>query len=91
MTPAGPPAPRPGTADRLADLKTRMRQARLRLVLAVNSALILLSWRIGRDIRERQTRDGWGAKVVDRLARDLRAEFPDARGLAKRICFRAFA
>ena len=43
----------------------------------MNSELIGLYWQIGRDIRDRQATHGWGAKVVDRLAADLRAEFPD--------------
>ena len=68
----------------LADLKARIREARLRTALAVNSELIMLYWQIGREILERQARDGWGAKVVDRLAVDLRAEFPEST----RILFR---
>ncbi len=51
--------------------------------LAVNSELIALHWRIGRDILDRQERDGWGGKVVQRLATDLRAEFPQMRGLSR--------
>ena len=35
-------------------------------------------WRLGRDILDRQNREGWGAKIVDRLARDLKTEFPEA-------------
>src|ERR1700722_8725748 len=57
----------------LAELKNRIREARLRASLAVNAELIGLYWRIGRDILERQERDEWGARVVDRLAVDLRA------------------
>src|ERR1700722_7689636 len=75
-----PPATPDGYPAWLADLKTRIRAARLRASLAVNSELIGLYWRIGRDILERQTALGWGAKVVDRLAAALKAEFPDARG-----------
>ncbi len=33
---------------------------------------------------ERQQQQGWGAKVIDRLARDLRAAFPDMRGFSPR-------
>ncbi len=66
----------------LAGLKTRIREARLRAALAVNGELIGLYWRIGRDILERQAEQGWGSKIVDRLAADLRAEFPDARGFS---------
>ena len=82
-----------GYGSWLAGIKTQIRDARLRTALAVNSELIALYWRIGRDILERQERDGWGAKVVDRLAIDLRAEFPDSRGFssANLRYMRAFA
>jgi hypothetical protein len=57
----------------LHDLKTRIRAARTRAALAVNRELVLLYWQIGRDILERQEREGWGAKVIERLASDLRS------------------
>ena len=77
----------------LFDLKTRIRTARTRAALAVNSELILLYWQIGRDILERQEREGWGTKVIERLATDLRAEFQDMKGLSPRnlLFMRAFA
>lgn len=68
----------------LHDLKTRIRAARTRAALAVNRELVLLYWQIGRDILERQEREGWGAKVIERLAKDLRAEFPDMKGFSPR-------
>ena len=82
-----------GYGEWLADLKGRIRQARLRASLAVNAELIGLYWRIGRDILDRQQTDGWGAKVVDRLAADLRAEFPEMTGLSRAnlLYMRAFA
>ena len=91
-TPTAPSAPA-GYTVWLAELKTRIRETRLRAALAVNSELIGLYWRIGRDILDRQARDGWGAKVVDRLAADLRAEFPDSRGFSRAnvLYMRAFA
>lgn len=87
------PATPDGYPAWLADLKTRIRAARLRASLAVNSELIGLYWRIGRDILERQGAHGWGAKVVDRLAADLKSEFPDARGFSRAnlLYMRAFA
>ncbi|MGH7041487.1 MAG: DUF1016 N-terminal domain-containing protein, partial [Acetobacteraceae bacterium] len=92
MTPPPPVSP-VGYAVWLADLKARIRATRLRTALAVNSELVGLYWQIGRDIRERQAARGWGAKVVDRLAADLRAEFPDSRGFsaANLRYMRAFA
>ena len=80
-------------AEWLAELKTRIRDARLRASLSVNAELIALYWRIGRDILERQHQHGWGSKVVDRLAVDLRAEFTGARGYSRAnlLYMRAFA
>ncbi len=77
----------------LQELKSRIQTARARAALAVNRELVLLYWQIGRDILERQKREGWGAKVIDRLARDLRAEFPDMKGFSPRnmLFMRAFA
>ena len=65
-----------GYAAWLADLKARIHTAQQRAALAVNRELVLLYWQIGRDILERQERQGWGAKVIERLAHDLRTAFP---------------
>jgi len=86
------PAPE-GYADWLADLKTRIHTAQQRAVLAVNRELVLLYWQIGRDILTRQAEQGWGAKVIERLAQDLRAAFPDMKGFSRAnlMYMRAFA
>lgn len=80
----GLPAPLEGYADWLAQLKAEISQRRQRAALAVNAELISLYARIGRDILDRQKQLGWGAKVIDRLARDLKAAFPDIRGFSSR-------
>ena len=67
----------------LAEVKTRIAAARTRAVLAVNSELIRLYWEIGHDILDREQREGWGAKVIDRLAADLRREFPEMTGFSR--------
>jgi predicted nuclease of restriction endonuclease-like (RecB) superfamily len=69
--------------DLLARLKTQIRTAQVRAALAVNRELILLYWGIGREILQRQATEGWGSKVVERLAKDLRAEFPEMKGLSR--------
>lgn len=83
----------PDYASWLTGLKLRVEQARQRAALSVNRELIALYWQIGRDILERQQRQGWGAKVIDQLARDLKAAFPDMRGFSPRNLkyMRAFA
>ena len=68
----------------LRELKERIRTARLQAALAVNQELILLYWGIGREILERQAREGWGSRVIDRLSVDLRRDFPDMTGLSAR-------
>lgn len=77
----------------LADLKGRIHSAQQRATLAVNRELVVLYWQIGQDIIARQTREGWGAKVIDRLAHDLRTAFPDMKGFSPRNLkyMRAFA
>ncbi len=64
--------PPQGYAEWLAELKARIHVAQQRATLAVNRELVLLYWNIGRDVLARQAEQGWGAKVVDRLAKDLR-------------------
>ncbi|MFM7447266.1 MAG: DUF1016 N-terminal domain-containing protein [Leptolyngbyaceae cyanobacterium] len=43
--------------------------------MQVNRELVLLYWQIGREILHRQQEEGWGAKVIDQLAQDLKMEF----------------
>lgn len=92
-TPVKLTPPPPGYADWLAELKTRIHTAQQRAALAVNRELVLLYWQIGRDILARQAEQGWGAKVIERLAQDLRTAFPQMKGFSPRNLkyMRAFA
>jgi len=85
--------PPEGYADWLAELKGRVHAAQQRAALAVNRELVLLYWQIGSDILARQAAQGWGAKVIERLAEDLRAAFPEMKGFSPRNLkyMRAFA
>lgn len=80
-------------AATLDDLRRQIHTARLSAQRKANTELLLLWWRIGRTIRERQAAQGWGAKVIERLAADLRREFPSMRGFSQRnlLYMRAFA
>lgn len=66
----------PGYAELLEDLKNRIRRAQVRAAVAASRELIRLYWDIGREIVQRQDREGWGAKVIDRLAADLQKALP---------------
>jgi len=91
--PASLTPPPQGYAEWLAELKRRIDSAQQRATLAVNRELVLLYWQIGRDILARQADQGWGAKVIDRLAHDLRTAFPEMKGFSPRNLkyMRAFA
>jgi predicted nuclease of restriction endonuclease-like (RecB) superfamily len=80
-------------AAALAAIRSRIQQERLRVVLSANAAMVLLYWDIGQMILARQASAGWGAKVIDRLAVDLRQEFPEMKGFSPRNLkyMRAFA
>jgi predicted nuclease of restriction endonuclease-like (RecB) superfamily len=67
----------------LAGLKQRIQSAQQRATLSVNRELVLLYWQIGREILERQRVQGWGAKVIAQLAKDLLTAFPDMKGFSR--------
>lgn len=77
----------------LQEIKKRIQTARLKTVMAANAALVRLYWDIGKLILERQEREGWGTRVIDRLAADLRQAYPDMGGFSPRNLkyMRAFA
>jgi predicted nuclease of restriction endonuclease-like (RecB) superfamily len=77
----------------LTELKSRIQATQQRATLAVNRELVLLYWQIGQDILARQDREGWGTKVINRLAQDLRNAFPDMKGFSRTnlMYMRAFA
>jgi predicted nuclease of restriction endonuclease-like (RecB) superfamily len=68
----------------LQDLKEKIRQARLRATIAVNNEPLKVYWEIGDTISKQEQAEGWGTKTVERLAKDLRVEFQDMKGLSPR-------
>lgn len=77
----------------LNGLKQRIRAAQIKAVLAVNKELVRLYWQMGQGILQRQQTEGWGSKVIQRLSKDLKREFPDMKGFSTRNLkyMRAFA
>ena len=77
----------------VAGIKKRIRTAQIKAALAANAELVLHYWEIGCEILASQKQQGWGAKVIDRLAADLQREFPTLSGYSARNLkyMRAFA
>ncbi len=84
--PVAPPASAlPETyAATFQEIKTHLRNARIRAILAANPIVIEAYWHTGKIILARQQDAAWGAKVIDRLAADLQEAFPDMGGLSSR-------
>lgn len=82
-----------GYEEFLADIKGRIQTAQVRAALSLSREVVRLYWQIGHEVLERQARHGWGAKVVERLALDLKAAFPGVAGFSRTnlLYMRAFA
>jgi len=68
----------------ITDLKARVAASRYKAALSVNKELILLYHHIGKVILEAQAKQGWGAKIIDQLSKDLRSEFAEMKGFSTR-------
>lgn len=68
----------------LSQLKAAIRQSRLKALLSANAEMLLLYWKIGKTILDQQDQSGWGSKVIEQLAKDLKSEFTDMHGLSVR-------
>ncbi len=77
----------------VAQLKAEIQTTRMKAALSANVHLLVLYWKIGKAILQHQQAEGWGTKIIDNLAKDLRSEFPDIKGISPRNLkyMRAFA
>lgn len=68
----------------LTHIKDRIRHAQVKAMLSANAEMILMYWDIGRMIHERRQQEGWGAKIIPKLAQDIRNELPEVKGFSER-------
>jgi len=68
----------------IKDIKQSIKKERLNIVIAANRKMILLYWMIGDKILVSQSKLGWGAKVIDRMSKDLQNAFPEMKGFSAR-------
>jgi predicted nuclease of restriction endonuclease-like (RecB) superfamily len=71
----------------IANLKNQIQIARVKAHLAVNRELVLLYFKIGKEILRMQEIEGWGSKIIEKVSQDLRQEFPDMTGLSRANLF----
>lgn len=68
----------------IEDIIKEIKKQRISTVLNANSDMIYLYWNIGKAILKKQREEGWGAKIIDRMAKDLKNEFPEMSGFSPR-------
>nr|WP_321454015.1 PDDEXK nuclease domain-containing protein [uncultured Carboxylicivirga sp.] len=68
----------------IRDVKSKIHHARNKVALTINSQLLELYWEIGKDISERQKVSDWGTKFIEKVAVDLKHEFPEIKGFSRR-------
>ncbi len=68
----------------IEEVKAEIQKQRISVVLNANSGMICLYWNIGKAIMKKQEEEGWGAKVIDRMSKDLKDAFPEMSGFSPR-------
>lgn len=68
----------------LESIKIDINQTQIKAAQSVTQELIMLYWRIGKVLSEKINAEGWGAKVVEKLAHDLGVAFPGIAGFSLR-------
>jgi len=68
----------------LKEIKEQIQISQIKAIASVNSAMIILYYNIGKSIHEKQKKEGWGAKVIQKLSLDLKNELPKVKGFSER-------
>ncbi|VAX06063.1 FIG074102: hypothetical protein [hydrothermal vent metagenome] len=68
----------------LVEVKDHIRMARQKAIVSVNTQMLMLYFRIGETIAQKQKKLGWGAKVIQKLAVDIKNELPEIKGFSER-------
>lgn len=65
----------------IQEIKAEIKKAQYKATVKVNNELLLLYYHIGQAINRHKV---WGNKFIENLSRDLRLEYPDAKGYSER-------
>ncbi len=77
-----------GYGEFLNELKVKIRNAQMKAAIAASKELIELYWELGKDIVQKQEKEGWGSKVLEKVAKDLQKDFPGIEGFSRTNIFR---
>jgi predicted nuclease of restriction endonuclease-like (RecB) superfamily len=68
----------------LKQLEQTIKGSRHKVIQVANTELLTTYWKIGRTLLGQKEKAGWGKKIIEKLANDLRVRFPNMKGLSKR-------
>lgn len=71
----------------LSELKKQIAQPQLKAAIVANKELIKIYWLIGKTIVDKKSSHGWGAQVIEKLAKDLQSAFPGMGGFSRANLF----
>ena len=63
---------------------SEIEQAQVRLISAANAQMLFHYWKMGNYILYHQNLQGWGGKVIKKLAQAIRFNYPEKRGYSER-------
>lgn len=65
-------------------IKKQIKASQFKAIISVNSVMLSLYWQVGHLILTQQQKLGWGSKVIEQLAKDIKKEFSDLEGFSPR-------
>lgn len=68
----------------LEQIVQKIEIAQQKAIISTNITLLDLYWEIGNIILNKKKEQGWGAKVIDNLSKDITASFPSSKGYSSR-------
>lgn len=66
----------------IKEIKSYIRRQQIKAAVKVNTELLKVYWRLGRDIATHKADAQWGSKFYESLSIELKTEFPDMRGFS---------
>ena len=70
--------------DFIRAVGSEIEQAQVKLITAANVQMLLHYWKLGNFILFAQKKMGWGGKVVDKISKAIRDEYPQKKGYSPR-------
>ena len=64
-----------------------LEHTQVRIVASANADMLFHYWKVGHFILYLKKKEGWGSKVIDKLSKAIRSQYPDKKGYSRRNIF----